>query len=58
MFGRAGEVLDEETSPQLEMASLSLDLTVNYTCSAVNLAGAGGGEDFQLEIFGRRSAGE
>ncbi len=45
-------MLEGEGGAQLELSSLSLDQAANYTCAAVNTAGLGEAEAFQLEIYG------
>jgi hypothetical protein len=52
MWCRGGEVLEGEGGAQLELSSLSLEQAANYTCAAVNTAGLGEAEAFQLEIYG------
>jgi hypothetical protein len=55
MCCRGGEVVEGEGGAQLELSSLSLDQAANYTCAAVNTAGPGESEAFQLEIYGIKS---
>ncbi len=45
-------MLEGEGGAQLELSSLSLEQAANYTCAAVNTAGPGEAEAFQLEIYG------
>ncbi len=45
-------MVEGEGGAQLELSSLSLEQAANYTCAAVNTAGLGEGEVFQLEIYG------
>ncbi len=44
--------MEGEGGAQLELSSLSLEQAANYTCAAVNTAGQGEAEAFQLEIYG------
>ncbi len=45
-------MVEGEGGAQLELSSLSLEQAGNYTCAAVNTAGLGESEAFQLEIYG------
>ncbi len=45
-------MLEGEGGAQLELSSLSQEQAANYTCAAVNTAGLGEAEAFQLEIYG------
>ncbi len=45
-------MVEGEGGAQLELSSLSQEQAANYTCAAVNTAGMGEAEAFQLEIYG------
>ncbi len=44
--------MEAEGGAQLELSNLSQEQAGNYTCAAVNTAGMGETEAFQLEIYG------